>query len=258
MDQRQRAERQRELQKNLLGVLVTLTPGNLLDFTVHWPSTGGWGSTAVPASDIYRPSPRLRDEIGVLESEQKECDETPYDEDDPWGSVEWESMLRVRRMDLAEELAGEVRLTLLLGRLMAHASQRRTERLIAALQSGVRAILSAPSPAGPSGKPSGEEARSQIIADLESGDEDSIFSAEFRAKLPLEIGEELRAELEAMQSRWDELQARRAAYDEADTVREHAAVERYHGELDEAEYYFDLNATCLRSRLLEQMRALLA
>lgn len=61
-----------------------------------------------------------------------------------------------------------------------------------------------------------------------------------------------------MQSRWDELQARRAAYDGAETLREPAAIERYHGELDEDEYYFDLDATCLRSQLLEQMRALLA
>ena len=129
-------------------------------------------------------------------------------------------MLQVRRVDLAEKLAGEVRLTLLLGRLMAHVSRRRTERLIAALQSG----------------------------------DEVVFSAGFR--LP-QIGGRLLAELEEMQGRWGVLQARRAAYDGTETLRELAAIERYHGELDEAEYAFDLDATCLRSRLLEQMRALL-
>ena len=213
MDQKQRAKQLRDL----LTTLETQRPPRyLLDFPVLQPSsTGGWDCTAVPASTIYRPSPPLLQQIKDLESEQKEC------EDSPWGCAGGDSMLQVRRVDLAEKLAGEVRLTLLLGRLMAHVSRRRTERLIAALQSG----------------------------------DEVVFSAGFR--LPLEIGGGLLEELEAMQRRWGVLQARRAAYDGTETLRELAAIERYHGELDEAEYAFDLDATCLRSRLLEQMRALL-
>ena len=220
MDQKkQRAERLRALQ-DLLTTLETQTPRELPDFTVLRPSADGWGNTAVPASTIYRPSPELLQQMKDLESEQKECEGTPDDEEDPRGCAGGDSMLQVRRVDLAEKLAGEVRLTLLLGRLMAHVSRRRTERLIAALQSG----------------------------------DEVVFSAGFR--LP-QIGGRLLAELEEMQGRWGVLQARRAAHDGAETLRELAAIERYHGELDEDEYAFDLDATCLRSRLLEQMRALL-
>ena len=249
MDQKQRTEQLRAL-RDLLTTLETQPPPRYLpDFPVLRPSAGGWGNTAVPASTIYRPSPELLQQMGDLESDQEECEGTPDDEDSPWGCAGGDSMLQVRRVDLAEKLAREVHLTLLSGRLMAHVSRRRTEHLFAALQSGVRAILDAVPPAGPSG----EKAR-RLIAALESGDE-VIFSAGFR--LPLEIGGGLLKELEAMQIRWGVLQARRAAYDGAETLRELAAIERYHGELDEAEYAFDLDATCLRSRLLEQMRALL-
>lgn len=134
--------------QDLLTMLEAQTPRDLLNFTVLRPSAGGWGYTAVPASDIYRASPELLQRMKDLE-----CEGTPDDEDSPWGCAGGDSMLQVRRKDLAEKLAGEVRLTLLLGRLMAHVSRRRTERLIAALQSGMGPSSTPPPPPGPAGSP---------------------------------------------------------------------------------------------------------
>jgi hypothetical protein len=131
MSQRQLAEWLQAL-RDLLTWLETNTPINLLDFPV------------------FEVSDSLRTEIEDLNWEQKQCDETPVDEDNPWADTDWESMLQVRRYDLAKRLTEEVSLTLLVGRLMAHVRRRRTGRLIAALQSGVRAILDAAPPAGPS------------------------------------------------------------------------------------------------------------
>ncbi len=145
MNQRQLAGQILALQ-DLLVWLTIQTPKNLPDFTVY-RALDSWSLTAVPASTIYQASPPLLDEMRDLADKQKACDAAPVDEDDPCGK---DSMLQVRRQDLAERLTEEVSLTLLVGRLMAHVRRRRTGRLIAALQSGVRAILDAAPPAGPS------------------------------------------------------------------------------------------------------------